>query len=262
MFSWENPEDRVAIVQMNADLRHAQLELLSAQCATHRLRLRFSSQNIARYAQRETLRKAIEAANGLQEYFSSIDEIISLEPSNLAVPEISREKVAEAINLVSRYLQKQRDHYYALGKPLDARHRAVLQPFFSEGLLDQVRVVESFGNRVPNPSFFTEAKALGFTNLPELTHMPSITFIDVIVFNEHITSQALFHALVHMVQFQALGLQRYTEAFVRGFLRTHSHVTVPLEAHTFALDSRFATNPAEGFSVEENVRMWIREGRY
>src|SRR5579862_4754829 len=108
MFSWENPEDRVAIVQMNADLRHAQLELLSAQCATHRLRLRFSSQNIARYAQRETLRKAIEAANGLQEYFSSIDEIISLEPSNLAVPEIGREKAAEAINLVSRRSEERR----------------------------------------------------------------------------------------------------------------------------------------------------------
>ena len=42
MFSWDNPEDRVAVVQMNAELRHARLELLSAECATHQLRLRFS----------------------------------------------------------------------------------------------------------------------------------------------------------------------------------------------------------------------------
>lgn len=262
MFSWENPEDRVAIVQMNAELRHAQLELLSAQCATHRLRLRFSNEDIARFAQRDTLRKAVEAANGLHEYFSSINGIASHKSGNITPSELSPEKTAEAVNLIATYLRKQRERYYPLGKSLDARFKIILQPFFSEEVLEQVRVVELLGNRVPNPSFFTEAKALGFANLPEITHMPSITFIDVIVFNEHITSQALFHGLVHMVQFQTLGLQRYTEAFVRGFLRTHSHVTVPLEAHTFTLDSKFATNPSEAFSVEEKVRMWIREGRY
>ncbi len=31
MFSWDKTGDRVAIVQMNAELRHAQLEILSAQ---------------------------------------------------------------------------------------------------------------------------------------------------------------------------------------------------------------------------------------
>ena len=28
MFSWDNPDDRVAVVQMNAELRHARLEML------------------------------------------------------------------------------------------------------------------------------------------------------------------------------------------------------------------------------------------
>ncbi len=51
MFSWDNPEDRVAVVQMNAELRHARLELLSAECATHQLRLRFSIEDLARYGE-------------------------------------------------------------------------------------------------------------------------------------------------------------------------------------------------------------------
>jgi hypothetical protein len=67
---------------------------------------------------------------------------------------------------------------------------------------------------------------------------------------------------VHAVQFQILGPERYTRAFVDGFLRTNSHFSVPLEAHTFSLESKFVQNPAEGFSVEEQVRIWVRERRY
>ena len=262
MYSWEDSEDRVAIVQMNAELRHAQLELLSAQCATHRLRLRFSNEDLARYAQRDILRKAFEAASGLHEYYSAIHQLLSGGEADVNGIVVSDDKAKEAIGLVATYLQKERERYYPLGKALDTRHKLMLQPFFSAGMLEKVRVVELFGERVSNPSFFTEAKALGFTNLPELTHMPSLTFIDVIVFNEQITTQALFHGLVHAVQFQILGPQHYAATFVRAFLRTHSHVTVPLESHAFALDARFAANPAESFSVEEKVRMWVREGRY
>lgn len=72
MFSWEKAGDRAAIVQMNAELRTAQLELLSAQCATDRLRLRFSPQDIARYAQRDTLRKALSSASALHLYYKGI----------------------------------------------------------------------------------------------------------------------------------------------------------------------------------------------
>ena len=49
MFSSDEVGDRAAIVQMNAELHHAQLEMLSAQCATDRLRLRYSAEDIARH---------------------------------------------------------------------------------------------------------------------------------------------------------------------------------------------------------------------
>jgi len=107
-----------------------------------------------------------------------------------------------------------------------------------------------------------EAQVLGIDNLPELTHMASLTFVDVIVFNDLIIERALFHGLVHAVQFQILGLERYTDLFVRAFLRTHAHFTVPLESHTFALESKFVLDPNRHFSVEEQVRLWLREGRY
>jgi hypothetical protein len=92
--------------------------------------------------------------------------------------------------------------------------------------------------------------------------MSSLTFVDVIVFNDLLIDRALFHGLVHAVQFQILGLERYADRFVRTFLRTNAHFTVPLETHAFALESKFAVDPRKSFSVEEQVRLWLREGRY
>jgi hypothetical protein len=73
MFSWDNPDDRVAVVQMNSELRHARLELLSAECATHQLRLRFSVEDLARFAEGDLLRKAIESAAALNDFYASIE---------------------------------------------------------------------------------------------------------------------------------------------------------------------------------------------
>lgn len=60
-------QDRVAIVRMNAEVRHAELELLTAQCATDRLRLRFSAEDIASFGQHDVLREAIPAATAIHD---------------------------------------------------------------------------------------------------------------------------------------------------------------------------------------------------
>ncbi len=257
MYSWNDPDDRVAIAQLNADLRHAQLDLLSAQCATDRLRLRFSVEDLARYGERDVLRKTIGTAIALNEYYLSIQNEMSPESASLTEPQ-----VAQAVKRVSDYLRSQREIHLGSGAPLGPRQKEALQPFFSPALLDRVRTVELHGRRLPPPPFYQEALGLGIGNLPALTHMSSLTFVDVIVFNDLMIERALFHGLVHAVQFQVLGVERYTDLFVRAFLRTHAHFTVPLETHAFGLESKFAVDPGKGFSVEEQVRLWVREGRY
>ena len=264
MFSWENPEDRVAIVQMNAELRHAQLELLSAECAASQLRLRYSTEDISRFGDRDVLHRAIATARGLHQYYSAIPKQLSAEGAagGTGAGKLDGEQILQAITHISDYLHKQRNHYYPLGVPLSGQHRATMEPFFSPGLLDRIRIVELSGTRIPNPDFYAEAKTLGFENLPELQHMASVSFLDVIVFNATIADRELFHGLVHAAQFNVLGVELYCDLFVRGFLRTRAHFTVPLEAHAFALDSRFTQDRAQGFSVEGQVRLWMREGRY
>ncbi len=274
MFSWDNPGDRVAIARMNSELQHAQLELLSAQCATDQLRLRYSADDLARFGKRDILRKAVRAAAALSEYYASIESCVPEEKAHerkasagdAVSPEtgpLAEDRVIEAIERVSSYLRVQRDRYFSGGVPLDKHQKAVMYAYFSAPLLDGIRIVALEGKaRLPNPPFYEEYKALGFLNLPQLTHMHCVTFLDTVVFNERVTERALFHGLVHAVQVGVLGAGRYAELYVRGFVKSKVHFPVPLEAHAFALESRFVATPAARFSVEEQVRLWIKQERY
>jgi len=264
MFSWENPDDRVAIVQMNSELRHARLELLSAECATHQLRLRFSTEDLARYAERDLLREAIHSAACLNNFYASIERQIAHagQFASAGGPMLSEEQALEISASLSAYVREQRDRYFPSGLPLSPQRKEIMQRFFSPAMLGRMRIVELEDACVPDPPFYSKANDLGFSNLPNFSRMASLTFVDVVVFNERMTDSALFHGLVHAMQFQILGLQRYADLLVRGFLKTNAYFAVPLEAHAFALESRFARNSLESFSVEEQVRLWIREGRY
>jgi hypothetical protein len=263
MYSWENPDDRVAIVEMNSALRHAQLELLSAHCASHQLRLRFSADDLARFGQRDLLRKSVQTASALSEYYSSIEKKVAGAAVTDSSPvQLSEEQILEAARKVAAYLRQQRDYYSRAALPLDRDQKVQLSHYFPPALLDEVRIVELLGTHVPNPPFYAEAIELGFVNLPQIAHMSSITFLDVIVFHQKFMSRNLFHALVHAVQFQILGVERYAELFVRSFVNTKFHFSVPFEAQAFALESRFAGHPSDRFSVEDQVRLWDRQSRY
>src|ERR1700731_1575664 len=259
----ENQEDRISIVQMNSELRHAELELLSAHCATHKLRVRFSTETVARHGCRDVLRKSIETASALSEYYSSIEKQMPDEETVSApATGLNDQQILQAVEYVSSYLRDQRERYLPSAAPLSEQNQAVMRSYFSATPLDQVKVVELHGARLPNPPFIAEAKALGFVSLPELTHMNSLTFLDVLVFNEGVTQRSLFHALVHAVQFQVLGLERYTELFVHSFVNTRFHFRVPIEAHAFLLESKFTRPAAASFSVEDQVRLWVKQNRY
>ena len=260
MYSYQDSEDRIPLLQMNSELEHAQLELLSAHCATHQLRLHYSADFLARFGRRDILHKSAEAAGALHEFYSGLEKKI---PQSAPEPlQPTNDRIAQAIHCVSTYLRQQREHYLPRAIPLSNPHKASMWPYFSTTLLDQVRVVELQGQRVPPPPFYAEARSLGFDNLPEITHMDSLTFLDVVVFNEALTERSLFHALVHAVQFQILGVERYTELFVQSFLRTRTHFTVPLEAHAFALTSKFLRPSREKFCVEDYVHRWVNDDRY
>src|SRR5713101_2698034 len=164
MFSWENPDDRVAVVQMNAELRHARLEMLSAECATHQLRLRFSTEDLARYAEQDLLRKAIDSAAALNDFYASIERQIptASQISRPSEPKLNEEQALEVSASISAYLREQRDNYFPSGTPLSTKRSAIMQSFFSPTLLSRIRIVELLVTSIPNPPFYSKARDLGF----------------------------------------------------------------------------------------------------
>ena len=264
MYASPSPEEnRVPVAQLNLELRHAQLELLSAHCAIHQLRLHYSTEDLARHGQREVLRKSVNAADAILKFYESIEQRIPQATSeSVSQPpaEPTDQQIAQGIQWISSYLLAQRNHYIATAEPLDQKPRSAMALYFPPALIERVRIVELRGVRVAEPEFLGQVRALGFDQLPDVTHMDSLTFVDVIAFNEKLTERALFHGLVHAVQIEVLGLDLYAELWVRGFVRARAHFTVPLEVHAFSLASKFAR--AEKFSVENEVLRWAADHRY
>jgi hypothetical protein len=260
MCQYEDSGDGGCAPQLNAELEQAQIEILSAHCATHQLKLRYSSEQLARFGRRDVLQRSAKAASDLSTFYTDIEKRLHL-AEQARTPLLTETQIVDAVGWLAAYLQQQREHYHALSSPLFLQHRARLWPYFSPQMLEEVRMVELRGVRIAPPAFFQQARALGFEP-PEITHMDSLTFIDVLVFNQELDQRSLFHALVHTVQIRILGLRRYAELWVRSFIKTRAHFTVPLEVHAFSLASKFVRPMAEKFSVEEQVVRWAAEGRY
>jgi len=117
------------------------------------------------------------------------------------------------------------------------------------------------GERVGNPDFYPMLRGLGFNNLPDQSTMAAITFCDVVVSHEAFSSGLSFHELVHGEQYRQLGIPRFSELYVRGFLNGGSYEAIPLEVNVYTLGGRFESDPRT-FSVEDEVRRWAAEGRF
>ena len=104
-----------------------------------------------------------------------------------------------------------------------------MEGFFSPQLLDGAHLLILTGERVANPAFYPMLTNLGFNNLPDQSAMAAITFSDVVVSHGPFTAGLLFHELVHVEQYRQLGVQRFAEFYVRGFLNGGSYEAIPLE---------------------------------
>jgi hypothetical protein len=174
----------------------------------------------------------------------------------------SEDRVAEMVSGVAAYLRQEREVYFRASDPLTPEWRTAVQAYFSKNVLEKARTVVLKGARIPPPPFYSEAIAMSSGNFPDFVHLASVTYLDIIVFHDQITLRTLFHGLVHAAQMAFLGLDRYTDLYVRGFLKSRSWIAIPLEAQAYQLDTRFAMSPAAVFSVEDEIKSWAEQGQY
>ncbi len=179
----------------------------------------------------------------------------------MATPELTPDQTAQVSELVAEYISAQRGKYAARAVPVSAQQRAPLEAFFAREVLDNTRILVLEGERVANPDFYPMLRSLGFTNLPDQSAMGAITFCDVVVSHQRFTAALLFHELVHVEQYRQLGIPRFSELYVRGFLNGGSYEAIPLEVNAYNLEGRFRRDPRRGFSVQADVAQWSAEGR-
>ena len=176
--------------------------------------------------------------------------------------DIPEARIVQMVSGVAAYLRQEREIYLRASEPLAPEWKRGIQAYFSDSLLNSVRTIALKGARIPPPPFYSEGVALSSGNFPDFVHLASVTYLDIIVFNDEITLRTLFHGLVHAAQMAFLGLEKYTDLYVRGFAKSRSWIAIPLEAQAYQLDTRFAESPSLAFSVEEEIKAWAEQGQY
>jgi hypothetical protein len=177
----------------------------------------------------------------------------------MPLPKLGEAQVGWVIQQVAEYIDRQRRNFRQRAMPLSPNHMAAMQPFFAASTLDSTRVAVLSVERVVNPPFYDQLVRMGFepAALPNFALMAAITFVDTVVSHEPFTDRLLFHELVHVVQYEKLGLEGFAIKYVRGFLNGGSYEAIPLEMNAYELDAWFAGAPTKVFSVADEVQGWI-----
>jgi len=182
----------------------------------------------------------------------------------MPLPKLRDEEVEWVVQQVAAYIDGQRQTYRGKAVALSQNQRTVMQLFFPASTLDSARVVVLAGQRVGNPTFYGELLKMGFEagSLPDFADMAAITYVDTVVSHEPFTDRLLFHELVHVVQYEKLGLAEFAAKYVKGFLSGGSYRAIQLEMNAYELDARFAIAPTKPFSVADEVQKWIDGGQF
>jgi hypothetical protein len=69
----------IEVERLKNDLARAEVELLSAQCAAERVRLRYSPEDIVTFGERQALKRALASVQALPRFFSEIEAHIKPE---------------------------------------------------------------------------------------------------------------------------------------------------------------------------------------
>jgi hypothetical protein len=176
--------------------------------------------------------------------------------------QLSPGQIDQVSRAVAEYIASQRDRFLGRSAKLSNAQKDAIAAFFRADLLETTPIVVLEEDRIGNPDFYAMLEGMGFSNLPDFARMAAVTFKDVVASHEPFSKGLLFHEFVHVEQYRQLGVLRFAELYVRGFLNGGGYDGIPLEINAYDLGSRFEAHPDRAFSVEAEVASWIRQDRF
>jgi hypothetical protein len=180
----------------------------------------------------------------------------------MTMPILSDDLIAQVSGLIADYISTQRNTYIRRAVPLTTYQRTSMAGFFTPRLLDETRLLVLNGERVANPDFYPMLRQIGFDDLPDQSTMAAITFADCVVSHGPFTDGLLFHEFVHVEQYRQLGVPRFADLYLRGFLNGGSYFEIPLERNAYTLGEQYEENPDRQFPVAVVVARLVSEGRF
>ena len=181
-------------------------------------------------------------------------------------------KVDRALENVIKFLidnaitwaESQRDRYRSAGRKLEDEERDELRGFFEPETLDKTRI--KIVPVIENPDFYSTLVEMGIPEPMDLTTAAGITYIDTVLISErYLNHQSqwlplIFHELVHIVQYEVLGIRKFMEQYVFGWAdHGFSYASIPMEKNAFDLAAKYESNTKHGFSVINEVRLRLTE---
>ena len=150
-----------------------------------------------------------------------------------------------------------------VSRVLSEEEVAGLNGYFEAHLLSTVRV--ALMNQIPNPPFFSSLPEFGLPVPWNYSEQPGLALVDTAVISparvpEGRWMSVLFHELVHLQQFQALGVSKLVARYVHGlFANGFNYPGLPMERQAENLQFRYDAG-LKMFSVEMEVGRAIMTG--
>jgi len=153
-----------------------------------------------------------------------------------------------------RWVESQRDAHGSSARDLTKTEISVLAPFFDTNILNLAKI--KMVPVIENPGFYSEFEDMEIPGILDFSFAAGITFKDTIVVSQRYLSHPspsaalLFHEMVHVVQYQVLGVREFIERYIAGWSENgFDYSGIPLEVEAYRLGHRFEKNPVQPFSV-------------
>ena len=159
------------------------------------------------------------------------------------------------------WIEGQRAQHRVHADPLPDTTVAALSGFFEPETLDRTRIRHVLN--IDNPPFYKEFEEAGESFPLDFSVWAAITFGDVILVNgDQIpgppSHSVVFHEMVHVVQYDVLGIQEFALRYVTPFVQNRfNYMSIPLETVAFDLQGRFEESSGDPFSAEAEIRAEI-----
>ncbi len=159
------------------------------------------------------------------------------------------------------WIESQRAQHRVHADPLPDTTLAALSGFFAQETLDRTRIRHVAG--IDNPPFYREFEEAGESFPLDFKVWAAITFGDVILMNDGQvpgppSHSVVFHEMVHVVQYDALGIHEFARQYVTPFIQDRvNYMSIPLESIAFDLQGRFEDWSGDAFSAETEIRSRI-----